>query len=417
MGFLDFLMKKKEPPTPPAEPRAVTAEELKALVQERQGAVLKPLLEESGSLLERIREDAKALQEKIVAFKALPVKEGIDFRNIAVQTKENYCVRVSAALNSLDFPSTHALSLDALQRFSHKLQEVTKSILKTTVDNRYSFAFFRKELDAIASDMKKLGGHAGQLSKKVTDKSVQFNRFQSVLDALKKFDGLKKKQALLKEQESSEKEALHKAETTLSGLEEKMSASQEFRQTRQELEAVQAEAASVKNQVASRLQALARALRKFERVCLDKALATTAKEYAENALTAFLSESEGHPRLKALLAALEDSLNKRGIEETEAERQKLLEKIRGMQVDSLHEELKAALEKEKALRESLLPLHALEREIDFARHEREEKESELKKTQEELKRLKEEERALENGLSQRATQVLGVQVTLKQESA
>ena len=357
MSFLDFLFKKQ-----PVAEKTASPEEAAGLAEQekkRAAAAAVPEFErlESDVLKESTAAKAKIAEMSGREFHSATEQPNID--EIARSMRDNYAARVGNALETLSTPAEGDYAGHAA--FAAALRKALEEIAKTTIDNRYVFAFYRKDIEAVAANMTRLGA----LSDELTGRAAETDRRLSELDAvIYGARGLAEAETAKAKAEAEAAEAKGKAEAAAratAALKEKFEASTGLRRAAAEANEFKRAAGVEREKLADALQPLQRSFRKLARFGADEATKKNAEAFASDPVNAFLAEG-GSERLASLLQSLRTMPG-----EESAARSVDYDYL--AQTKDAHAELSAqAMEKDK----DALPLAALENEMQAAKRDEEE---------------------------------------------
>jgi len=326
VGFFDKLFgsRKKEEKPAAAAPlaAAIPLEEVERRLREARSTALRKHEQPFAGKAALIAAEANAVLPLLDALSKKKIDESNVNYKIAVQERDAYSARMRPLLAQL----AHRPPGEPLTTYSDVLSSTVSSMLKTTSDNRYVFILYADEMAKIGEHMKRLG----ELSAEVSEMTVKLRSDSSAYDKL--LLDCAELEAAIADRKRLVSEVAHaevdygQAQKTLEETRAKFPL-QEVEAASKELGGAEAEAASARQALANSLNVFQRALRKYQKICLDKRLAAVASMYAETPVDAAIKEFQSNSdckELRELLEELATSIEVGHITDDEKERLKLL---------------------------------------------------------------------------------------------
>jgi len=335
LGLLDFLRREKRDAVAPAEERDLTAGELEAVLREGERGVLAPFVKAGFGLEEKIGEGLRGTAR--AAARLEDAEPSGQWSGIGKDMKKKFLERVPAALA---VPAPQERTYEALAEFQRRAFAAMAAASKIVSDNRYLLHFFPKEMSEFNSRAKETVSLLDELGKKLAEGAGAAAAFREAKAALEKKRRVEGKILLL------EKEA-----EGLSGAGEKTGGTKtqpRERPARKELAEVDAQIASARAWLAGVVNPMERPLRKLEKICQDKAVASSAKEFASDPVAAVVENGAGG--LRTLAAELEKELGGGRLESDAKKRGKMLEHVKAIDFGEVGERARelGALARRKA---------------------------------------------------------------------
>jgi len=405
LGIFDFLKRAKEKPVAAAgelQEREFTVDALDSALAEKERGAMAPAVDEGSGLC---REIAAAAQEAARAARSLEGAEPTgQWSKIGEEMKRNFLERIPAVL-ALEAPREK--NYESLAAFHSSAFRAMASAAKIVSDNRYLLHFFPKQMSEFSRRANAVVALVEKLAKALADGRAKAAAFSAARAEIERH------RRLVKEKQLLEKE-LEKLGVPAPGAGGKRKGSEGGKvSSAGELAELDARIASLRAKLASAANPLERPLRKLERTCLDKRIASAAKEFAADPVAAVLEKGAGEMRSLAL--ELERELAAGHVESDEKKRERLEEHLHGIDYGAVEKavgELRslsgARREAERRVREEA----RAERELADADSEARETEAKRRGTAEKIAEKQGESEASLREVAESAGRVLGARIKM-----
>ena len=417
VGFLDWLFrKKKEKTVVETSSATISVEELERRIREARSAALKKYEPSFAEKAAVIAAEAKAVLPLLEGLS----KKGVDESNanykIAVQERDGYVTRMKPLLVQL----ANRPQAEPLTAYADVLSSTISAMLKTTSDNRYVFIFFADEMAKIGEHMKKLGELSEQVNEITSKLRADSAAFDKVLLECAELEAISAERRKLVSE-------LARAEVDYGEVKkgfEEASAKfplQDAQLFSRELSSAEAEASAARQALANELNLFQRALRKLQKVCLDKRLAALAALYAETPVDAVINEfraTADYKELRELLEALADGIEASQLSVDEKERLKLLgeaTKVSSGAIKPFLEKFVAASSAAEKARQKLVELDAKKQALSLEEQRVAELSSRVQEIEKKIGDAANRENALLSSIEQAALQLLNQKISVKRD--
>ncbi|NYZ74936.1 hypothetical protein H0O03_01605 [Candidatus Micrarchaeota archaeon] len=326
MGLFDKLFgsrKKEEKPAEAAHPVAeVAVEELERRLREARSTALRKHEQPFAEKAALISAESNAILPLLDHLSKKKIDENNVNYKIAIQERNAYSARMKPLLSQLSKRPPG----EPLTTYAEVLSTTVASMLKTTSDNRYVFIFYAEDMAKIGDHMKRLDELSAQVGEMIAKLRADSSAYDKVLlDCAELTAASADRKKLVSELVHAEVD-YGQANKTLEEARAKFPL-QEIEACSKELSTAEADVASARQALANALNGFQRALRKYQKICLDKRLAALAAIYAETPVDAVINEfraTSDYKELRELLEELATSIEVGQITADEKERLKLL---------------------------------------------------------------------------------------------